>query len=362
MRKNIIKKAVALLTGVVFAIAGLTGCGKNDENADKQTTVQAAAAEATAAVEGSKGNEQTGLINVRLGVYTGGADHYIALVGKDQGIFEKYGLSIESYEFPSGIATVDAMTNDQVDIGMVADYALVNRIGNSFGKSPIRIISRVSNTYAYNLYVNPEKIKSDEDLKSAKIVTYRATIIDYFNALLGEKIGADLKDNLLTAADGATGLAAVVSGDADATWATGAGALKLLEAGQVKYLNIRDINTYVDSYYVTTKEYLDKNSDVVTKFFKAVKETEEWILAHKEETAAIADKTALIPTEQSLAVFEEVGFLLDLPVDSIDHLESIKSYLIKNEIITEDYKISDYADASALNKQKRIEIVKEKTI
>ena len=348
MRKNIIKKAVALLTGVVFAIAGLTGCGKNDENADKQTTVQAAAAEATVAVEGSKGNEQTGLINVRLGVYTGGADHYIALVGKDQGIFEKYGLSIESYEFPSGIATVDAMTNDQVDIGMVADYALVNRIGNSFGKSPIRIISRVSNTYAYNLYVNPEKIKSDEDLKSAKIVTYRATIIDYFNALLGEKIGADLKDNLLTAADGATGLAAVVSGDADATWATGAGALKLLEAGQVKYLNIRDINTYVDSYYVTTKEYLDKNSDVVAKFFKAVKETEEWILAHKEETAAIADKTALIPTEQSLALFEEVGFLLDLPVDSIDHLESIKSYLIKKEIITEDYKISDYADASAL--------------
>ena len=206
------------------------------------------------------------------------------------------------------------------------------------------------NTYAYNLYVNPEKIKSDEDLKGAKIVTYRATIIDYFNTLLGEKIGADLSDNLLTAADGATGLAAVVSGDADATWATGAGALKLLGAGQVKYLNIKDINTYVDSYYVTSDEYLDKNSDVVVKFFKAVKEAEEWILAHKEETASIADKTAQIPTEQALTTFEEVGFLLDLPADSIDHLESIKSYLIKNEILTEDYKVSDYADTSALKK------------
>ena len=135
MRKNIIKRAAAVLAGVVFVIAGLTGCSKNAENADKKSTVPVAAAESTAAAEESKENEQIELTNVRLGVYTGGADHYIALVGKNQGIFEKYGLNVESYEFPSGIATVDAMTNDQVDIGMVADYALVNRIGNSFGKN-----------------------------------------------------------------------------------------------------------------------------------------------------------------------------------------------------------------------------------
>ena len=101
MRKNIIKRVAAVVTGFVFVIAGLTGCGKNDDNADKQSTVQVAAAETTAAVEDSKENEQTELITVRLGVYTGGADHYIALVGKDQGYLRNTVLILKAMSFPA---------------------------------------------------------------------------------------------------------------------------------------------------------------------------------------------------------------------------------------------------------------------
>mgnify|MGYP000793795933 FL=1 len=95
--------------------AGLAGCGTQSSQAAGDTKKE----DTQTAGDAKTQEVQT----VRLGVMTGNSDHWVAEVGTEQGIFEKYGIELKVTEFAAGINTIDAIVTDQVDIGNLADYA-----------------------------------------------------------------------------------------------------------------------------------------------------------------------------------------------------------------------------------------------
>ena len=95
--------------------AGLAGCGTQSSQAAGDTKKE----DTQTAGDAKTQEVQT----VRLGVMTGNSDHWVAEVGIEQGIFEKYGIELKVTEFAAGINTIDAIVTDQVDIGNLADYA-----------------------------------------------------------------------------------------------------------------------------------------------------------------------------------------------------------------------------------------------
>lgn len=338
MKKKLLSFLVIL--GITISAAG---CGNESNTASGETKT-------AENPETEKKTEQE-LQTVRLGVFTGGVDQYIAVVGKEQGIFEKYGIQLEITEFAAGINTVDAIVTGQSDIGMIADFAGVNRIGNTKEECNIRILARYTSAKNYDLYVNPEKVTSMEDLAGQGFATAPGTILEYYTALTYEEAGIGEEDrNILNVDSGQTALSVLSSGEAVAYWTTGATAKKAEELGMKKFLTMDDIGLSVDAYYVSSEEFISEDEETVENFLSAVKETEEWILANTTQAGEITESQTGAPQDQVIENIEACKLLLDFNQDSVDHLNQIKEWAVGAGLFETDYEIKDFVDTTALEK------------
>lgn len=182
----------------------------------------------------SLGEEESGSASViRLGVYTGGADHIMAIVGQEKGLFDEHGLLVEITQFATCINTVDAIVTGQSDIGLITDYAGVNRIGSTKENCDIKIISRYTTSDSYwTFYVNPELIKEPEDLGKYGIANIQGTILEYYNSVVLENAGISESDSQLLNVDSEqTALGILSGGEAAAGWLSAAAASKAEEMG-----------------------------------------------------------------------------------------------------------------------------------
>ena len=334
------KKKILSLLLILGLTVGAAGCA--DSKDTKNTGANA---------EENQTSEEGALEKVRLGVFTGGPDQYLAVAGQEQGIFEKYGINLAITEFAAGINTVDAIVTGQSDIGMIADFAGINRIGNTQENFNIRIIGRYTTAKSYNLYVNPDEVTKLEDLAGKGFATMPGTILDYYNSLTYEKANIKKEDQRIVNVDsGQTVLSVLESGDAVAFWTAGATAKKLEEAGMKEFLTMDDFGISVDAYYVSSDSYMKNHADILENFLSAVKETEEWVQANQEKAAEIIEEKTGIPQEQILQNLESNQLLLDFKQDSIEHLNGIKEWALDAGLFEKDYEIKDFVDTAILEK------------
>lgn len=333
MKKKLL--SLLLLLGIV---AGAAGCG-NSSRTDN------------AAGDKAQTSKSSSVETVRLGVWTGGVDQYLAVVGKNQGIFEKHGIDLKVTEFAAGINTIDAIVTGQSDVGMIADFAGVNRIGNTQEDFNVSIIGRFTTSKSWSLYVNPDKVTRLEDLAGKGLVTSPGTITDYYNALTYEKANIKEEDQkILNVDSGQAALSVFSSGEAAAFWTVGTTAKKLEEMGMKKLLTMDDLGISVDAYYVSSASFTKEHATTLENFLAAVKETEEWVLENQEEAAEIVEKETDIPKEQVIQNLEASELLLDFKQDSVDHLTKIKDWALAAGLFEKDYDIKDFVDTTALEK------------
>lgn len=342
--------AICLIAGMAVSTTGCKTGGKAEKEgaAENQT---AETQEASDTAEGGGGAESDEIQTVRLGVFTGGIDQYLAVVGQNQGIFEKHGIQLEITEFAAGINTVDAIVTGQSDIGMIADFAGVNRIGNTKENCNIRIIGRYTSATSYDLYVNPEEVTDISDLAGKGFATAQGTILEYYTALTYDEAGIPKEDRVTLNVDsGQTALSLLASGDAVAYWCTGAAAEKVEEQGMKKLLSMEDLGLSVDAYYVSSEEFIAEKPETVENFLDAVAETEEWVLSNTEEAAEIAEDKIGVPENQFMEDVEDSELILDFKKDSVDHLNRIKNWEVEEGIFESDFEITDFVDTTALEK------------
>ena len=124
-----INKIISALAASALSISLLAGCG-NSGSGDTPKVV--------------KGKNGQDLQTLRLAVMTGNLDHYASYVGVEQGIFEKYGINLEITEYAFGINTIDAIANGNADVGDMADYAAVNRLGTTLDQTNLVMFSELN--------------------------------------------------------------------------------------------------------------------------------------------------------------------------------------------------------------------------
>lgn len=326
------KKLLSILL-IVGMMTGVVGCGNAD--AGKES-----------------GSAESTVDTVRLGVFTGGINQYLAIVGEEKGIFDKHGISLEITEFASGINTIDAIVTNQTDVGMVADYAGINRIGNTQENFNISILARYTSAASYSLYVNPDEVTKLEDLAGKGLAAAPGTIIDYYNAVAYEAGNVPKEEQvILNIESGQAVLGLMSSGDAVAYWATGTDAKKLQELGMKGLVTMEDLGLSVEAYYVASNSFIEEHEKTVENFLSAIKETEEWITANKEEAAKIAEDKTGVPQEQFLAILEASGLYLDFKQESIEHINKIKAWCVENGRFENDYEITDFINTTPLKNQ-----------
>ncbi len=289
------------------------------------------------------------LQELRIGVMTSGLDHWIAEIGIATGIYEAHGLDVEYTEFAAGVNTVDAIVTGQVDIGLLADYAAVNRIGNTQDNTDLRIIAHFARAAMNELYVNPEVITELSDLAGAGFLSLPGTVWDYWTAKTYEYAGiAEEDQNIINVDSQQTAVGALTTGEGDAFWASGTTAEKLAEAGLEPIFSLNDLGVWTDQYFITYEGYLEEHADTVQAFYEAVKEIEDWMTGNQEEAAQILEDNISYPSEQFLQNFPEYELSVSFKSDTLEHLNDIKEWAIESGLFEKDYDFDDFVDTSIL--------------
>lgn len=328
-----------LLTLLVSSVVGLSlvACGASGANAASQV------AKATA-------TSSEGLDTVRVAIMTNGASHWYAVIGDKEGIFEKHGIKVEISEFAAGVNTVDAVVTGQADFGNLADYAAVNRIGNTKENTNLVIVDRISTSEGSangGLYVSDD-IKSVEDLAGEPFATQPGTVWDYWVAKTYEYANIPEADQKIVEVDsGASAVALQTTGDVKAQWASGTNGTKLEEAGFKTIMTLDDLGLYTDAYYVSTSDYVSANPEVVKRWIEAQKETAEWIESNPEKAAEDFEAATGQTKEQFLSDLKSTKLVADFTKETLEHLNGIKDWAVAGGRF-DDYNFIDFTDLTAI--------------
>lgn len=293
-------------------------------------------------------SSEDGAITLRYGVMTGNVDAWIATVAQQQGYYADNGLNVQVSEYASGINTVDAIATGQLDIGFVADFAGVNRIGNTSGASDLRFLARFSSSSSSKLYVNPDHVSTLSDLRGKGLLTVRGTVWEYWDGLTLQKAGLTSSDvNVESLESLQDAVSAAGAGNGDALWASGANAAKLVEYGWEPILTLEQLEAPTLLFLMSTESFAQSNAQALANFFKAEQQAIDFIASNTDEAAdAVYQKNGLSQDQ-----FKQSVAALDLGIGFTDsdyqELDNIKTWCLQNGYFGSDYELSDFIDVDA---------------
>lgn len=333
------KKLIAVMTMAVLIFSMVfTGCGKSDSASDTTS-------------DSSSDAGSDSLTKVRLGVMTGNADQWYAIVGNSTGIYKKHGLEVEVTEYAAGINTVDALTTDQLDIGFTADFAGINRIGNTQDQTTLRYISNITASTRMDFYVNPEKISGLADVKGKKILVLPGTVWEYWTAKAVEAAGTTVDDVEYVKVDSnQDALVVAKKGNADAFWASGEQAKRLEEYGWKSILSQEDLDMTTYSLYMSTEEYVANNQDTVVKFLEATQDIIKYIQENEDDAADLVYNSSGMGQDIFKSSVEAITLTLDFTQDTYDVLQGVADWTYQNGYYDKEFSVADYIATDALSK------------
>lgn len=299
----------------------------------------------------SSAADEDELDTIRMGVMTGTIPAYVEAFEEEYGFFADQGIQLEISEFAAGINTVDSVTVEELDIGYVAYFAIINRLGAA-EESSLRLFTTagvaVSSTTA--LYVNTERIETLSDLEGGNMITNVGTVYDYWNARILEEAGVDADTVTMLPIDGnIEGVAAMQSGQADSMWASGETALNLMDIDGVEAIaTVQDIDAYTVSMLVANDVFLQENEDLTQRFVQAFADYYAHVSGDPEGAAERIANNYSVPEDQILLTINqqllEPGFL----EENVEALEDIYAWALENDLVSYEYDIRDYLDTTAL--------------
>lgn len=332
-RTHLLTVGAAFLTASLLLLAG---CGNSNASLE-------------GVASGSDADENSGS-TVRLGLMANSPGAFAAAIAEDQGYFEKYGINVKTTTVSAGIDTVNALVLDQLDIGYVADFAAVNRFGAA-EQNDLRVFSRLSQSTGKGnkLYVSQD-VNSLEDLRGKGFVTHTGTVTEYYVARTLEQAGLSEDDvTLIPVESGQEGYAAMVSGQASASWVSGQDADKLEQEGKFHVItNQEELVIPTLAFSIATKDYLDAHQDDAAAYLKAYNDAVNFIDSSPDEAAEIIKSSLNVPTETSLATFKTVNSKVGFAKEDYDALESLYQWLQDNDRLKFSYTLRDQIDTRAL--------------
>lgn len=335
-RKWNTKKVAAAALAAILGTALLAGCGLNT------TSTQSSG---DAAGDGNANN------TIRVAVMTGQPDQYQIYIGQEQGIFEKNGVNVETTEYAYGINTIDAVSNGTADTGEMADFAAVNRIGNSQEQTNLIFFSEsaASEMNTGGLYVAPEYADNLEGLKDSKgIITSVGTVYEYYNWIALNYIGLDPDEVAYVNADSSqTKIALVQQNNASAVVGSGSVTSYYEDAGWKLVADAKDLGIITGSYLLTTKEFSENNTELLAKYLKSLQESTDYINAHLDEAAADLAERFGVEEENFKADWQSQTLKVGFTEDGVSHLAEVADWAYTHGKYDTAFDVEDYIDTTA---------------
>ncbi|MFD5914215.1 ABC transporter substrate-binding protein [Streptomyces massasporeus] len=285
VRPRIALRALAVTAALPLV---LTACGYGSDatDDDKQSGVAADA-------------EKLSADDVKIG-YFPNLTHATALVGVQEGLLQKElgGTTIKPSTFNAGPSEIEALNGGSIDIGWIGPSPAINGYTKSKGKN-LRIISG-SASGGVKLVVNPDKIKSVDDLKGKNIATPQlgnTQDVAFLNwaAEQGWKIDpqSGKGDVSVVRTDNKITPDAYKSGSIDGAWVPEPTASKLVAEGGKVLLDESTLwpdKKFVITNIIVRQQFLKEHPDVVEAVLRGAVKTNEWINANPDKAKASANE------------------------------------------------------------------------
>ncbi|WP_313896476.1 aliphatic sulfonate ABC transporter substrate-binding protein [Streptomyces sp. GC420] len=302
-------------------LIGLLGaCGYGSQAKDDTAAV---------AVKGEKLSAD----EVRIGYFPNLA-HATALIGVQKGLFQKElgGTVARASTFNAGPSEIEALNSGSVDIGFIGPSPAINGYTKAGGEN-LRIVGG-SASGGVKLVVDPEKIKSVDDVRGRRIATPQlgnTQDVAFLNwiAEQGWKVDAQSGkgDVSVVRTDNKITPDAYRSGSIDGAWVPEPTASKLVADGAKVLLDERDLwpdKKFVITNIIVSQTFLTDHPDVVEAVLRGSVKTNAWINAHpgKAKTSANEALKSLtgkaLPTEVLNPAWQSVTFLDDPLAPTLD--------------------------------------------
>ncbi|MEV3947786.1 aliphatic sulfonate ABC transporter substrate-binding protein [Streptomyces halstedii] len=287
--RTTLRRGLAAAAALPLLAVALTACGYGSDAEEDDTKNLSA------------GGEKLSADSVKIG-YFPNLTHATALVGIQEGLIAKElgGTSVKPSTFNAGPSEIEALNAGSIDIGFIGPSPSINGYTKSKGQS-LRIIGG-SASGGVKLVVNPDKIKTLDDLKGKKIATPQlgnTQDVAFLNWISekGWKVDAQSGkgDVSVVRSDNKVTPDAYKSGSLDGAWVPEPTASKLVAEGGEVLLDESTLwpdDQFVITNIIVSQKFLDAHPDVVEAVLRGTVNTNKWINANPEKAKASAN-TAL---------------------------------------------------------------------
>jgi NitT/TauT family transport system substrate-binding protein len=374
MKKNKLKNKIKTIVAstLIFSLGaiGLTGCGsaKAGETVSEETKISVDTTESseekadvnseensetvTEATEGDAAAfdpDSVDEFTIRVGVCAGDQNQYLKILDNHTNFLKDRGINLEITEFAAGINTIDAITTGQLDVGLFADYAGVNRIGNTVDVTDLRAFAETTETDAYYLYVNPDVVKNPKDIEGQTVISMAGVVFEYDWGKYFETY--DIDESKVTIANvGSTqeALALAESNEAVAFWVHSAQASYFEAYGWESFVSVADVDATMYSFLVSTDEYLSSHKEEVAKYLEVSDEAFAYISENLDEFSGWIEEDLGLSADYVKTAWSSDKHEYNFHKDAYEDLNKVEKWCYENGNFATDYDFADFINTDAL--------------
>ena len=237
---------------------------------------------------GCSGKEKTAPISVAVEFMDHAAAAYIA---QDKGWFEEEGLDLSAYEsYVTGMALASALARGDIEVAYMCLVPAINVYANA--GVPIKIVAGTHRA-GYGLVVNPDKIKTVEDLEKPDVrigCVREGGAVDVLLQRTIDRYGLDRNGVLsrVRRMNPPKQVLAIQTGQLDAAFLPEQWATMAEDLGFRMLLTSQDVWPDMQgSVLVVKEELIEEHPEIVNRLVKTSQKATDWINQHPDEAAAI---------------------------------------------------------------------------
>jgi NitT/TauT family transport system substrate-binding protein len=269
-----------------------------------------------------------------------------AYISQDKGWFEEAGLELTTYEsYVTGMALAAALARDDIQVAYVCLVPAINVYAN--GGVPIKIVAG-THKYGYGLVVDPDKIKTVNDLEKPGIrlgCVREGGAVDVLMHRMIDNYNLD-EDKILANAQRMNPpklVLAIKTGQLDAAFLPEQWATMAEEFGFNMLLMSQDIwPDMPGSVLVVKQSLIDSHPEVVQKLVNVSQRATDWLNGHPNEAAEVVARqlgavgSNLLPLETA-GVASELEITPEVLLRSMGRLEYTTAIDLEDVQETIDY-------------------------
>lgn len=269
------------LAGLVALPLILTGCGYGSDSSDDNEAPKA------------EGEKVGGLDEVKVGFFAN-VTHATPLVGfGKEGQIQKElgGTQAKPYLFNAGPSAIEALNSESIDMTWIGPSPAINGFTQASGKN-LRVVAGATSGGA-SLVVNPDKIKSVDDLKGKRIATPQpgntqdVALLNYLRGK-GHSVNPETGkgDVSVIRQDNKEIPTSFQQGGLDGAWVPEPTASNVVDKGGKVLIDERDLwddGKFVTTHLIVSQKFLKEHPDVVEAVVRGSVKTNAWINKNPDE-------------------------------------------------------------------------------